>query len=334
MCSDDDVLPEFNSSLDLSENVDQFIATYVDDQSPGIAIFIREGDQVLVNQGFGLADITRKSPVHSETPFYLASVSKQITAMTTMLLEERGKLNYQDTILTYIPQGPDSWNGITIQHLLTHRSGIPDYLNDLDWYSPGLTNDDVLQRLIALNELEFKPDTKYEYSNSGYLLLAVITAHISGQPFQTFVRENIFDPLGMSNSLAYDESAPEIRDRAIGYQANGKLNDYELLTMGDGGMFSTTSDMDKWEQSLYTDTLVSLESLQKAFTSYHSDGYGYGWAIGQFKGLLWYSHDGGLNGYRSSISRFPQKEISIIILSNGSFDWIGKLHDEIINHML
>ena len=171
---------------------------------------------------------------------------------------------------------PDSWSSITIHHLLTHRSGLFDYLNDLGWYAPGLTNERVLNDLINYEQLEFEPGSQYDYSNSGYALLAIITARVSGKPFPDFVADEIFTPLNMSNSQVFDESQPNIPERAIGYESDGQLQDYELLTMGDGRMFSTANDMDKWEQSFYSNQLISEESKELIFTDHHSDGYGYG----------------------------------------------------------
>ena len=334
-CSKDENLhPDFDGSLTLEQNVDAFVGNYVKGDSPGISIQVRRGSEILLKKSYGFANIQDQSPVTENTPFYLASVSKQITAMTTMILAERGQISYENPISTYLNEVPDSWSEITIHHLLTHRSGLADYLSDLNWYSTGLTNNKVLQDLIVYEQLEFEPGTKYEYSNSGYTLLAIITERVSGKAFQEFLKDEIFDLLNMNRSLGYDVSRPSVPGRAIGYTNSGQLDDYELLTMGDGGLFSTINDLDKWERSFVNNDLVSELTKLRAFTSHHSDGYGYGWVVGEVGGATWYSHGGGLNGYRTFISRFPAQDFSIIMLSNGTFDWLGALHDEIIKNSL
>lgn len=327
-------MTEFNPESTIEQNVDQFVSNYVKDKAPGISILVKRGNESLLKKSYGFADLASSLKVTENTPFYLASVSKQITAMTTMILAERELISYDTSITRYLNEVPDSWSEITIHHLLTHRSGLPDYLSDLDWYAPGLTNNEVLEDLIEYEQLEFEPGSKYEYSNSGYTLLAIITARISGKGFHEFVKDEIFDALGMNQSIVFDESGPVIAGRAIGYSNNGNLNDYELLTMGDGGMFSSINDLDKWEQSFAANELVSELTKSRAFTDHHGDGYGYGWVINEVKGMTMHHHGGGLNGFRTLISRFPSSEFSIIMFSNGSFDWLGDLQDQIIKTYL
>ncbi len=322
--------PRFNSNLDIEQNINTFVNTFISNDSPGLSMIVVKENQPLFKKSYGMADIEKQLPVHSGTPFYLASVSKQFTAMCIMILEERGLLDYDDQLKTHIPEIPNHWDAITIHHLLTHQSGIFDYLNDLELYAEGITNTQMLDALIQHGELEFTPGAKYEYSNSGYLILAIIVDRVSGQPFQAFLRENIFEPLGMNNSLGYDESRPDLPNRAIGYLNNGKPHDYDILTMGDGGMFSTIDDLYKWDQSLYTDQLVNSATLELAFTSHESKGYGYGWDIRSQYGSERHAHGGAFNGFRTQITRFPEKQFSVIILSNGTYEWVGDLHDEII----
>ena len=322
--------PQFNSNLSIEENVDAYVNTYISENEPGLSMVVVKEGQPLLKKSYGMANIEKQLPARSDTPFYLASVSKQFTAMCIMILEERGLLDYTDKFKTHIPEVPNDWDAITVHHLLTHQSGIFDYLNDLDFYAENITNAQMLDALIQDGQLEFTPGSKYEYSNSGYLILAIIVDRVSGQPFQDFLRENIFEPLEMNNSLGYDESRPNLPNRAIGYLNNGKLNDYNILTMGDGGMFSTIDDLYKWDQSLYTEQLVSAATLELAFTSHQSRGYGYGWDVRSHVGNIRYAHGGAFNGYRTQITRFPEKQFSVIILSNGTYEWVGELHDEIV----
>ena len=322
--------PEFDDKLELAQNVDKFIRSYVNENGPGISILIKKDRKPILKRSYGYSNIKTKQKVSSDIPFYLASVSKQFTAMSIMLLQEKGKLDYSDPISNFLEEAPPLWSDITIHHLLTHRSGIPDYLNDLGLYRPSLTNQDVLQDLLKIKDLEFEPGSKFDYSNSGYMLLTIIASRVSGIPYHEYMKINVFDKLGMNQTLVYDESKPEIPGRAIGYYSNGDLRDYNLLTTGDGGMFSTIDDLDKWEQSFYDNLLINEETKEMAYTSYESDGYGYGWGIRKLEAYDHYAHGGGLEGYRSLISRIPAKDFSVFILSNGSYDWIYHLRNEII----
>src|SRR5262249_34842103 len=161
---------------------------------------------------------------------------------------------------------------------------------------------------------------RYSYSNSGYILLAMTAARVSGQPFHRFMQERVFGPLGMNHTRVYDESKPVIPGRARAYSRDGdafKLNDYHLLTAGDGGTFSTAEDLARWDQCLYTEKLVKAATLQQAFTSGKLNdgketGYGFGWSVGTFRGLRTVSHGGGLGGFRTFILRFPDQRFSVI----------------------
>ena len=325
-----DDYPVFDEALTLEQNVDQFIKSFVGENSPGVSILIRKDRKIILEKNFGLSDISEQQSVNSNTSFYLASVSKQFTAMSIMLLQEKGLLQFSDPIHQYVQEAPAEWSEVTIHHLLTHRSGIPDYLNDLEWYRAGITNQDVLQDLVKITDLEFEPGSKYDYSNSGYLLLSLIASRISELRYHEFMKKYVFDTLGMTKTLVFDESRPSIPDRAIGYDSEGGLRDYDLLTTGDGGMFSTVSDLDKWDQSFYDNSLISEETKRLAYTDYESDGYGYGWGIRNEDGVDHYAHGGGLAGYRTLISRIPSEGFSVIILSNGSYDWVYSLRNEIV----
>ena len=333
-CTEPPSYYEFDPALEIGQNVDSFVNSLIAEHDPGMAILVRKDGEIILSNEYGMADIDQDIPVSQNTPFYLASVSKQFTAMSIMMLEERGLLSYNDPVNTYIHEAPKAWDDISIHHMLTHRSGIPDYLNDLDWFEPDITNQQVLQKLLQQPDLEFIPGEKYDYSNSGYMLLTEIVSRVSDQPFHKFMLDSVFTPLGMGQTLVYDTSKPHIQGRAIGYRSNGSLRDYNLLTMGDGGMFSTIADLDRWEQSFYSNALVDESTKQKAYTSYESDGYGYGWGIREVDGVMSYGHGGGLAGYRTFIGRVPSKKFSIIILSNGSYDWIGALRERIIDTYL
>jgi len=188
-------------------------------------------------------------------------------------------------------------------------------------YKPDLKNQDVLEILIKQKSLEFKPGDRFEYSNSGYILLAMITEKVSGVPFHEFMKSNVFDPLGMTNTLVYDESKPVISNRAIGYNMDGTLNDYNLLTTGAGGMFSTVDDLYLWDQELYNCTLVSYGTIYEAFTPIILNGgetynYGFGWFIYEDGRSKTVSHSGNFSGFRTYISRDIVKKNAYILLTN------------------
>jgi len=283
-------------------------------------ILVSRNKKVVYRKAFGYANFETKEKLIPESVFYLASVSKQFTAMAIMILMERNKLTYNDKLSKYFPEFPPYANLITIKHLLTHTSGIPDHFS-LNSYKPDLKNQDVLEILIRQKALEFKPGDRFEYSNSGYILLAMITEKVSRIPFHEFMKANVFDPVVMTNTLVYDESKPLINNRAIGYNMDGTLNDYNLLTTGSGGMFSTLDDLHLWDLALYNGTLVSFGTINEAFTPIILNGgeiynYGFGWFIYEDGEQKTVSHSGNFSGFRTYISRDIVNKNAFMLLTN------------------
>ncbi|HSZ33981.1 MAG TPA: serine hydrolase domain-containing protein [Puia sp.] len=284
-------------------------------------ILVAENGNIIYDTAFGFANLITREPLNDSSVFYLASVSKQFTAMAIMILKEQNKLSYCDTLTKFFPQFPAYANKITIRHLLTHTSGLPDYFAMDNFYKPGLNNQDVLNALIAQKELKFYPGNEFSYSNSGYVMLAMIVEKVSGKPLNVFMKEFIFDPRGMKNTLVYDSSRPVIRNRAVVFNKNGELDDYNILTAGDGGIYSTTHDLFLWDQSLYQHKLVDSTTLAEAFHETKlNDGspsyYGFGWAITGNSNNKIVHHNGGLNGYRTAIYRDMENHNTIILLTN------------------
>ena len=282
-------------------------------------ILVADDGEVIFKRAFGYAE-KEKRKLNSKSVFYLASVSKQFTTMAIMILKEEGKLNYENTLNEYFPEFPDYARNVTIHHLMTHTSGIPDHFR-LGAYKPDLTNREVLEQLTKQDTLDFEPGSTYSYSNGGYVLLSLIVEKASGQPFHSFMKDKIFNPLKMNSTLVYDESKPKIENRALGYNQSGGLDDYDILTTGAGGMFSNVEDLYKWDRSLYTEKIISAESLEEAYTTIslsngETSNYGYGWAISEEDGNKVVSHGGSLSGYRTFIKRFLDTKSSYIILSN------------------
>jgi CubicO group peptidase (beta-lactamase class C family) len=252
-----------------------------------------------------------------------------------MLLKEAGALSYEDRLGDFFPDFRPAAHPITLRHLLHHTSGLPDYLNEpLVQDATHITNRQVMA-LLAHHDPKFPPGEQWEYSNSGYTLLATIVERISGQPFHQFMEAQIFGPLGMTNTRVYDESRPPIPGRARSYRSEGKrhcLVDYHLLTTGDGGIFSTIEDMARWDQAMYTEQLVKTATLEEAFTSGRLNdgslcGYGFGWQHGQLRNLKTLYHGGGGCGYLTWILRIPARRFTVIALSNGGKAWLGKISE-------
>ncbi|EDP70686.1 beta-lactamase [Flavobacteriales bacterium ALC-1] len=308
-----------NSETDIHTHIDKLMQHCYDYQMFNGTILVTQDGKEIYSNALGYADKHNNRKLNKTTSVYLASVSKQFTTMAVMLLKDKGRLSYSDKLSKYYPEFPEYANTVTIRHLMNHTSGIPDHYR-LGIYKPGLSNKDVFETLLK-QELDFKPGERFSYSNGGYVLLAMIVAKVAEQPFHEFMKANIFEPLGMKNTLVYDESKPEIKDRAVGYDANGNLDDYNIFTTGAGGMFSTIHDLHLWDQALYSDKLVSKATLDEAFTPAKLNNgdytqYGFGWGVSENDGKKTVQHSGGLAGYRTFLRRNLYDNSGYIILTN------------------
>ena len=303
-------------------------------------ILIAEKGNILYKKSFGLRDEAPKLPLDDNSIFELASVSKQFTAMGIVLLEEKGKLKYDDPISKYIPE-LGFYKGVTVRQLMNHTGGLPDYMQLIGTKGDTTkinTNKDIIA-LFAKEKPEavFTPGTKFEYSNTGYALLASIIEKASGKTYAVFLADNIFKPLKMENTFVYNRRlAPKkIADYAYGYvyDANRKKvlpdndpdNNYVVCLdgiVGDGTVNSTTVDLLKWDRALYTDKLVSKKSLELIFTppvlpNDEKTNYGFGWMINNSDdyGKI-ANHSGGWPGYVTLIERHTDNDKTIIVLQN------------------
>ncbi|MEO5802999.1 MAG: serine hydrolase domain-containing protein [Verrucomicrobiota bacterium] len=318
----------FSAMSQPEKTIDALFAEFDRTNSPGAAVMvIKEGKPVFA-KGYGLAILADKILCSTNTNFRLASVTKQFTAMAIMILAERGKLSLEDKMTKFFPEFPDYGKEITIRHLLTHTSGLLDYEEGLPVGTTiPLSDRDVLWILRQQDHLEFSPGKKFQYSNTGYSFLSLIVEVVSGQKFATFLKENIFQPLGMTNSLAYEPGISVVPNRAFGYAKTNdgfEFSDQSLTSavLGDGGVYSSLADLYKWDQALYTEKLVSRKKLKEAFTalSAQSDiegsGYGFGWFISKHRGTDRIWHYGSTCGFSTELDRFPEKKITVIILIN------------------
>ncbi|MFC1636609.1 serine hydrolase [Planctomycetota bacterium] len=331
---------DFTVGEEVAMRIDEYLNAQVAAGQFSGSVLVANDGEVLISQGYGLANIEHGVPNTPLTKFRIGSVTKQFTALAIMILQERELLSVHDPISAYVLDGPEAWKAITIHHLLTHTSGIPDFVSFPEYmdHSRLPHSLDETIGLFKYKPLRFTPGARFEYSNSGYVLLGFIIETITGQLYGDFLRQNIFDPLGMSNT-GYDSNRTIILDRADGYKReNGILLNADHIEMDTphaaGALYSTVEDMFLWDRALYTDQLVSLETLDAIFTPYEFDSwygsyYGYGWNIGEKHDREEFCHGGGINGFTAFITRFPQEEICIVILSNFEFAPIDDLSGDL-----
>jgi len=295
-------------------------------------VLVAEAGKIIYQKGFGYANLDTKEKLQPKSVFRLASVSKQFTAMCIMMLKEQGKLNYDDNFQKYLPEL--KYEGVTIRHLLWHTSGMPDYIDfmsghysDDEWY----LNDDVIKIMGKHHpEKHFEPGEKYEYSNTGYLLLGSIIERASGVSYKEFLHKNIFDRIGMTTSIFPfgEKEFEEMANRVRGYnrtEAGGYVDndytDFDYDVCGDGGIFSNAIDLFKWNEALYTERLVKQETLQEAYKPYVlNDGsvgdYGFGWNVSEIDSNKIVDHSGSWIGFRTHIVRDITNKHCVIILTN------------------
>jgi CubicO group peptidase (beta-lactamase class C family) len=311
----------------LMPKLDGLFREFNQPDAPGASVMIIQNGKVAFAKGYGLACVEGKVPCTPETNFRLASVTKQFTAMAVLILVERKQLSLNESLTDIFPEFPAYGQAITVRHLLTHTSGLLDY-EDLIPKGTELPvlDRDVLRLLMKQDKTYFPPGSKYRYSNSAYSLLALAVEARSGSTFARFLEANLFRPLEMKHTLAYEEGLSVVPNRAYGYTSEGsgfKRTDQSLTSsvLGDGGIYSSVTDLYRWDQALYSDKLISRKLLKLAFTpgppTEHLDtGYGFGWFIGQYRGLREIWHSGNTIGFTTRIARFPDKKFTVIILTN------------------
>lgn len=294
--------------------------------SPGAAILIAKDDKVLYRKAFGMANLELGVHMKPENVFQLASITKQFTGVAILMLAEQGKLNLNDSLSKYIPDYPRGGE-ITLHHLLNHTSGIQSYTN-LPEFRAKTRLDMTPEELIGSFKnlpLQFNPGEKYEYSNSGYVLLGYIIEKQSGMSYEDFVQKSIFDRLGMKNSY-YANSYKIIPNRATGYQlyeGNYENAEYMSTTIpyAAGSLMSTVDDMFLWSKAIHNNILISEQSKLAAFTNYvlvngKNTDYGYGWMINELEGIKTVEHAGGINGFTTSGIYIPSRNMYAIVLTN------------------
>jgi CubicO group peptidase (beta-lactamase class C family) len=310
------------------EQVDAYITGEATEHSFRGAVLVGVNGKVVFEKAYGIAEEEWNVRNTTTTKFRIASLSKQFTAACILLLQERGKLKVQDPISRYLTGLPEAWRSITIHQLLTHTSGIPNYTDSSQLKKinrTGATPQEMIT-LVADKPLDFKPGSRWHYTNTGYILLGMMIEKISGQPYADFMKHNIFEPLGMMNS-GYDRATDILKERASGYQIQGGLANADFIDMtipyAAGGIYSTVEDLYRFNEALAQQgKLLSADSLKEMFTeypeaTYQGQNYGYGVVISRQKfGKLLYYHGGGVEGFSSSIQRYPDERVCIVVLSN------------------
>jgi len=323
-----------------SVQIDSIFASYRSDKAPGVAVLVIKDGKVQVERGYGVTDLRTHTPIEADTNFRLASLTKQFTATAIMLLVHDGKLRYEDRLTDVFPDFPDYGKSITIRTLLNHTSGLKDY-EDLMPSQDNVPEDklDQIQDAGVLKLLEqqkagkFAPGTHWDYSNSGYVLLGLAVGKISGEPFGQFLQERIFAPLHMDRTLAYQKGRNEVTNRAYGHsRINGHWQQTDQsstsATLGDGGVYTSLHDLEKWDAALHNYTLLSKSEMQPALTPVKVPddsvrgpdnkpaAYGFGWYLNPYRGHRRMWHYGETQGFRNNIQRFPDDNLTVIVLSN------------------
>ncbi len=315
--------------------VDALFRPYTGNRPGASVMIIRNGKPILV-KSYGLANVEKRIPVTPLTNFRLASVTKQFTAASILMLIERGQLSLATTLGELFPDFPPYGRKITIDQLLHHTSGLQAYEEIVpDTVKKQMKDRDVLNLMMRLDSTYFPPGTRYRYSNTGYAVLAMIMEKVSHKSYADFVRENIFAPLGMSGSVAFEKGISTVPHRAYGYTVKGDsilFTDQSTYSavLGDGGIYSSVTDLFKWDQALYGNRVLSFRMQRYAFTP-QLEHYGCGWRIDRYREHRRIHHTGSTSGFRNVIQRFPDDHFTVIILTNRNAPGVAPLAEKLVD---
>lgn len=313
-----------------SEQVDELFTAWNTNDSPGASVAVVKDGSIVYKNGYGMANLEYDIPNSPSTIFHIASVSKQFTVFSILLLEQEGKLSLEDDIRDYIPEVPDFGKTITLRHLASHTSGLRDQWNLLamaGWrLDDVITKEHVLKLVSKQKELNFNPGDEFAYCNTGFTLLAEIVARVADQSFAEFTRSNIFDPLNMTNTLFYDDHEKIVKNRSYSYHADisgYKKSVLSYANVGATSLFTTVEDLSLWSMN-FSNTKVGDTTIINKMNKLAvlNNGKTFGGALGQFvgkyKGLNEIQHGGADAGYRSYLTRFPDENFSVIVFSNSA----------------
>lgn len=309
-----------------ADSIDRYVRAEMERQHiPGMSVAVLVGDSVLMARGYGFANIELRVPASDSTIYQSGSVGKQFTAALVLMLVEHGRMKLGDPIVRFLPEGRSRWGGITIQHLLNHTSGIPDYTEDAVDLHRDYT-EDRLVRLAATLPLSFRPGTHWSYSNTGYLLLGALIHRATGTFYGELLRDSLFRPLGMPTARIISES-DIVPNRAAGYRLlDGAIANQEwvapsLNTTADGSLYLSLKDYIRWAVALNHQERPSRQVLSMAWTPAAITGmgtypYGTGWYLLPQRGHRLIGHTGAWQGFQTSIQRYPDYDLTVVALSN------------------
>jgi CubicO group peptidase (beta-lactamase class C family) len=366
-----EVKPFAGQQADNSSSIDSIVSPGLRPDEPGLAALVKDRGRILFEKGYGVRELSSHARIDPQTNFRLASCTKQFTAMAIMLLVHDGKLQYDDHLTDIFPEFPAYGRAITIRHLLTHTSGLPDYESLMEqeekangpiWSAQHQIQDaEVLSLLEKRAAGKFAPGTSWDYSNSGYVVLGLIIAKVAGMSYREFLYQKIFSSVGMNHTVVYQKGVNEVSRRALGHSKEKDAlvetdQSATSATLGDGGIYSSVVDLAKWDDALQKHTLLSEKEMLPALTPVsladgaephwpkHGDSdnlapgepvsYGYGWFLDPFKGHRRMWHSGSTMGFRTVIQRFPPDSLTVIVLSNRTDFDPGALAEKIATQLL
>lgn len=297
--------------------------------SPGCAVSVMKDGRIVYERGYGMADLDHNIPITPQTVFHVASMSKQFTAASILLLAQEGKLSLDEPVRKYVPEVPDFGTPVTLRQLIHHTSGLRDQWDLLGlagWrYSLDLiTDDDVLSQIARQKDLNFTPGSKHLYSNTGYTLLGQVVKHVSGQSLREFTTARIFEPLNMKSTHFRDDHAEIVKNMAYGYEPSKdtfKISNTNFDTVGATSLLTTVEDLLQWDENFYHprvggEALIKQMLERGKLNNGEQISYASGLDIGTYRGLNTVDHDGGDAGYRSDLIRFPNQHFSVACLCN------------------
>jgi CubicO group peptidase (beta-lactamase class C family) len=320
---------------DPAAEIDTYLGALTEENSFTGAVLVARSGQVLLSQGYGLANRDENLPNTPQIRFRIGSITKQFTAMGILILEAQGSLDVRDQLCAYLAECPAAWQEITLRHLLLHSSGIPDFTGLADYEATKHLPATPLELIARFRDLplEFDPGSEWRYSNSGYILLGYVIEQVSGQPYDAFIQQSIFEPLQMADS-GYDHNLESLARGYTGYGDRWSQGDQIDMSVpyAAGALYSTVEDLYRWDQALYTERLVPQALLDEMFrpaVDTPLGGYGYGWIISERQGHRVVRHGGGGDGFVAVLERYPDDAVTVIVLSNRDTTDVGTIASEI-----
>lgn len=314
--------PQVQSQTEFDQRMDRLFAA---SKVPGAVIRMVKDGKTVYERSFGMADEEKKTPVTGKMAFEIGSLSKQFVAVAALQLVQAGKLRLSEKVGDIVPTLPEAWKGATLDQVLHHMSGIPDYeeIATYDFYNLPRKPQEIIDQAMK-KEPAFKPGEKFEYTNTGYFLISMVVEKRAGMPLAQYMKSRLFEPLGMNST--FTDAKPESVTAMRGYHSRSGIRVAQpsiawTSTLGAGGIVSTLDDMAKWDEALYGDKLIPKDLLAKIWTptklnSGQTNTYGFGWVVGSFRGLKELNHSGQTNGFTCVYRRFPDQHTTVLAACN------------------